>query len=192
MIGLGLAMGARIGLLLSITWVMSLTNPLFALFGQSVSGKDLILILGGLFLIGKSTHEIHSKLEHAEEEAHGVAGTTKYSSFGSILIQIVLIDLVFSLDSVITAVGMVNPAAGMGRGIAKAFVNVSVVRRATGSTIVKITNRLPMTIANLSLKAGKAGDVVAVDAIGIGTARSANTTVSAATASIDSVELNGL
>ncbi len=116
LIGLGLAMGARVGLLLSITWVMSLTNPLFTLFSQSVSGKDLILILGGLFLIGKSTHEIHSKLEHAEEEAHGVAGTTKFSSFGSILIQIVLIDLVFSLDSVITAVGMVNPAAGAAAG----------------------------------------------------------------------------
>ena len=115
-IGLGLAMGARIGLLLSITWVMSLTNPLFNLFAHSVSGKDLILILGGLFLIGKSTHEIHSKLEHAEEEANGGTGTNKYSSFGSILIQIVLIDLVFSLDSVITAVGMVNPAAGAAAG----------------------------------------------------------------------------
>ena len=115
-IGLGLAMGARIGLLLSITWVMSLTNPLFSLFAHSVSGKDLILILGGLFLIGKSTHEIHSKLEHAEEEAQGGAGKNKYSSFGSILIQIVLIDLVFSLDSVITAVGMVNPAAGAAAG----------------------------------------------------------------------------
>jgi predicted tellurium resistance membrane protein TerC len=115
-IGLGLAMGARIGLLLSITWVMSLTNPLFSLFAHSVSGKDLILILGGLFLIGKSTHEIHSKLEHAEEEANGGTGKNKYSSFGSILIQIVLIDLVFSLDSVITAVGMVNPAAGAAAG----------------------------------------------------------------------------
>jgi hypothetical protein len=83
-------------------------------------------------------------------------------------------------------------SAELGRGIAKAFVSVSVVRRATGSTVVKITNRLPMTIANLSLKAGKAGDVVAVDAIGVGTGRSATTTVSAATASIDSVELNGL
>jgi predicted tellurium resistance membrane protein TerC len=115
-IGLALAMGARIGLLLSITWVMSLTNPLFAFFGHSVSGKDLILILGGLFLIAKSTHEIHSKLEHAEEEAGGAGGKGKYASFGSILIQIVLIDLVFSLDSVITAVGMVNPAAGAAAG----------------------------------------------------------------------------
>ena len=115
-IGLALAMGARIGLLLSITWVMSLTNPLFAFFGHSVSGKDLILILGGLFLIAKSTHEIHSKLEHAEKESNGAGGKSKYASFGSILIQIVLIDLVFSLDSVITAVGMVNPAAGAAAG----------------------------------------------------------------------------
>jgi predicted tellurium resistance membrane protein TerC len=110
MIGLGLAMFARIALLLSITWVMSLTNPLFSVFGHTVSGKDLILILGGLFLIGKSTHEIHSKLEHAEEGQHMSAPAQ--ISYGMILVQIVLIDLVFSLDSVITAVGMVNPASG--------------------------------------------------------------------------------
>jgi predicted tellurium resistance membrane protein TerC len=110
-IGLSLAMLARIGLLLSITWVMSLTNALFTLWGHEISGKDLILILGGLFLIAKSTHEIHHKLESAglEEQQHAGGGK---SSWTSILIQIVLIDIVFSLDSVITAVGMVNPAAG--------------------------------------------------------------------------------
>lgn len=111
-IGLSLAMFARIGLLLSITWVMTLTNPLFGFFGHEISGKDLILILGGLFLIAKSTHEIHHKLESAGlEEHHGGGGGGK-ASWTSILIQIVLIDIVFSLDSVITAVGMVNPAAG--------------------------------------------------------------------------------
>jgi predicted tellurium resistance membrane protein TerC len=115
-IGLSLAMFARIGLLLSITWVMTLTNPLFTVFSQEISGKDLILILGGLFLIAKSTHEIHHKLESAGlEEHHGGGGGGK-ASWTSILIQIVLIDIVFSLDSVITAVGMVNPTAGAAAG----------------------------------------------------------------------------
>jgi predicted tellurium resistance membrane protein TerC len=108
MIGLSLAMFARIALLLSITWVMSLTAPLFSILSHTVSGKDLILILGGLFLIGKSTHEIHHKLEGHDEDAHTGGGR---AAFGVILIQIILIDIVFSLDSVITAVGMVNPAA---------------------------------------------------------------------------------
>jgi predicted tellurium resistance membrane protein TerC len=114
LIGLGLAMFARIGLLLSITWVMTLTAPLFSVWSQSISGKDLILILGGLFLIGKSTHEIHHKLE-AAEEGHSTGG--RGSSYGWILVQIVLIDIVFSLDSVITAVGMVNPAATDAAGV---------------------------------------------------------------------------
>ena len=101
-IGLGLAMGTRILLLLSITWVMGLTAPLFTVFGQEISGRDLILLLGGLFLIAKSTHEIHDKLEGAEGQ-----GTAKVAaSFGAVLIQIALLDIVFSLDSVITAVGM--------------------------------------------------------------------------------------
>jgi predicted tellurium resistance membrane protein TerC len=101
-IGLGLAMGTRILLLLSITWVMGLTAPLFTAFGQEISGRDLILLLGGLFLIAKSTHEIHDKLEGAE--GHGAAKAA--ASFGSVLVQIALLDIVFSLDSVITAVGM--------------------------------------------------------------------------------------
>ena len=101
-IGLGLAMGTRILLLLSITWVMGLTAPLFTVFGQEISGRDLILLLGGLFLIAKSTHEIHDKLEGAE--GHGAAKAA--ASFGAVLIQIALLDIVFSLDSVITAVGM--------------------------------------------------------------------------------------
>ncbi len=110
-VGLGLAMGARIVLLLCITWVMKLTADLFstpAVFGiesQGISGKDLILIFGGMFLIAKSTHEIHAKLEHAEEGKPGASGT-KAVSFAATIVQIILIDLVFSLDSVITAVGM--------------------------------------------------------------------------------------
>ncbi len=105
-IGLALAMLTRILLLLSISWVIGLTKPMFEVLGHGVSGRDLILMLGGLFLIGKSTHEIHAKLEGAGHEAGG--GGRVAASFGAIIIQIVLLDIVFSLDSVITAVGMVN------------------------------------------------------------------------------------
>jgi predicted tellurium resistance membrane protein TerC len=103
-LGLALAMGTRILLLLSITWVMGLTAPLFTVFGQEISGRDLILVIGGLFLIAKSTHEIHDKLEGAER--HGAAKAV--ASFGAVLVQIALLDIVFSLDSVITAVGMAD------------------------------------------------------------------------------------
>ena len=105
-VGLMLAMGMRVGLLFSISWVMKLTDPLFSIFHHGISGRDLILILGGLFLIGKATHEIHLKLEGPEEES-GTA-TRTFPSFSSVILQIILLDLVFSLDSVITAVGMVD------------------------------------------------------------------------------------
>lgn len=103
-IGLGLAMVMRILLLLSISWVIRLTNPLFSVLGQDISGRDLVLLVGGLFLLGKSTMEIHDKLEGAE----GHAGPRAGPSFTSILLQIMMLDIVFSLDSVITAVGMVS------------------------------------------------------------------------------------
>ncbi len=103
-IGLLLAMVTRVLLLLSVAWMARLTKPLFSLFQHDVSGRDLILIMGGLFLVWKSTHEIHSKLEG--EEGHG--SERKLTSFSSVITQIVLLDIVFSLDSVITAVGMVN------------------------------------------------------------------------------------
>ncbi len=103
-IGLALAMITRIALLLSLTWVMSLTTTLFAVLGQEISGRDLILIFGGLFLLGKSTHEIHNSLEGEEESAKSKAAT----SFAGVLVQIAIIDIVFSLDSVITAVGLAN------------------------------------------------------------------------------------
>ena len=102
--GLGLAMFMRIGLLLSLSWIIRLTAPLFTVLGQEISGRDLVLLLGGLFLIAKSTHEIHNRLEGAEGESSGRVAAT----FRGVLIQIVLLDIVFSLDSVITAVGMVN------------------------------------------------------------------------------------
>src|SRR3954453_13953762 len=94
-IGLLLAMGTRILLLFSLAWVVRLTAPLFALFGHEISGRDLILIVGGLFLLGKSTHEIHARLEGHEGEGSGRAS----SSFASVLVQIALLDIVFSLDS---------------------------------------------------------------------------------------------
>src|ERR687896_1701588 len=101
-VGLSLAMIIRILLLLTITWVMRLTAPLFTVVGQEISGRDLILIVGGLFLLAKSTHEIHDKLEG--EEGHASARVA--ASFTGVIIQILLLDIVFSLDSVITAVGM--------------------------------------------------------------------------------------
>ena len=104
LVGLGLAMLMRVGLLFSLSWIISLTAPLFTVIGQEISGRDLVLIAGGLFLIAKSTHEIHSKLEG--EEGSGSARVK--SSFVSVIVQILLLDIVFSLDSVITAIGMVN------------------------------------------------------------------------------------
>ena len=103
-IGLALALLMRVVLLLSLTWVIGLTAPLFTVWGQEISGRDLVLLLGGLFLIAKATHEIHGSLEG--EEGHAAAKV--YASFASVIIQITLLDMVFSLDSVITAVGMVS------------------------------------------------------------------------------------
>jgi predicted tellurium resistance membrane protein TerC len=101
-IGLLLAMLTRILLLFSLTWLIGLTKPLFSIFTNEISGRDIILISGGLFLLGKSTLEIHSKLEGEE----GLSSTGLRASFISVLIQIMLLDIVFSLDSVITALGM--------------------------------------------------------------------------------------
>lgn len=103
-IGLTLALAMRVVLLFSLSWIIGLTAPLFNVFGQDVSGRDLVLLVGGLFLIGKSTHEIHGSLEG--EDGHAVKKV--YASFASVIIQITLLDIVFSLDSVITAVGMVD------------------------------------------------------------------------------------
>ena len=110
-IGLSMALIMRVLLLFSLSWVMSLTTPLFSLpiVNHPVSGRDLILIIGGLFLIGKATHEIHGSLEG--EEGH--ASKKVYASFTSVIIQITLLDIVFSLDSVITAIGMVEQVSIM-------------------------------------------------------------------------------
>jgi predicted tellurium resistance membrane protein TerC len=110
-IGLSLAMLMRIGLLFAISWIVGLTQPLFEIFSWVVSGRDLILLGGGLFLIGKATWEIHDKLEGPGSGHASAAGGT--AAFGSVLVQVMLIDIVFSLDSVITAVGMVRELAVM-------------------------------------------------------------------------------
>jgi predicted tellurium resistance membrane protein TerC len=107
--GLFLAMFVRILLLLSLSWVIGLTAPLFSIFSFEISGRDLILLIGGLFLLAKSTYEIHEKLEG--EEGHASAKVS--ATFTSVIIQILLLDIVFSLDSVITAVGMVDEVAVM-------------------------------------------------------------------------------
>jgi predicted tellurium resistance membrane protein TerC len=139
-IGLGLAMVMRILLLLAIGWVMRLTRPLFSLplvpgDAAAISGKDLILLLGGLFLIGKATYEIHDKLEGSQEEAPGggrgagAVAVAAGASFAAIMVQILLLDLVFSLDSVITAVGMANKVPIM---IAAVMVAVGVMLAFSG------------------------------------------------------------
>ncbi len=142
MVGLGLAMLARLGLLASISWIMGLKNDLFVvpvhpafwdmLHDAEKSGgmlgisiKDLILIVGGLFLIWKSTKEIHHKLESADDD-HG-AGSTKQATLAGVLTQIILIDLVFSLDSVITAVGMVNDPTRVSLMMVAVLISVGVM-----------------------------------------------------------------
>jgi predicted tellurium resistance membrane protein TerC len=107
-LGLALAAITRIGLLLSITWVMSLTEPWFTIFGKDFSGRDVILLGGGLFLLWKSVHEIHGSLEGEDDELHTGAAGQGASSLAAIIGQIAVIDIVFSLDSVITAVGLVD------------------------------------------------------------------------------------
>ncbi len=108
-LGLSLAMGSRILLLLSLAWIMRLTEPLFSVFGKGISGRDLILIGGGLFLLWKSVHEIHNSLEGEHETGEGSGGAkTAGVSFAGVLVQIAIIDIVFSLDSVITAVGLAD------------------------------------------------------------------------------------
>jgi predicted tellurium resistance membrane protein TerC len=133
--GLIAAMFMRIALLLSIAWVIRLTAPLFSAFGRGVSGRDLILIGGGLFLLGKATLEIHDGLEG--EEGHGSAGVPP--SFAAVIVQIMLLDIVFSLDSVITAVGMAEDVAVM----IVAVVLAVVVMTVSAEPISAFVNRHP-------------------------------------------------
>ena len=141
-LGLLGAMVTRIALLFSITWMMRLTAPLFAVFGREISGRDLILIAGGLFLLAKSTHEIHDKLE-GEEGGRAVKGRV---SFANVIGQIMVLDVVFSLDSVITAVGMANHLAVM----VAAVVLAVAVMMVSAEPISRFVDRHP-TVRMLAL-----------------------------------------
>jgi len=130
-LGLGLAMFMRIGLLLALVWIMHLTRDLFTLAGQGISGRDLILLVGGGFLIFKSTREVHNSLEGAA----GGAGDESIPSFASVMVQIALIDIVFSLDSVITAVGLVEHVEVMIAAIVVAVMVMMVAARRIGEFV---------------------------------------------------------
>ncbi len=135
-LGLALALVMRIGLLFSISWIMGLKNDLFTIASVGISGRDIILILGGLFLIYKSVKEIHEKVEHDHEKEDELAKT---ASFNAVIVQIILIDMVFSLDSVITAVGMTDYIGVM---IAAVIVSI-VIMMLSASTISDFVNRHP-------------------------------------------------
>ena len=120
-LGLFMAMFMRIGLLLLLAWIVGLVAPLFSVMGQAISGRDLILILGGLFLIWKSTGEVHQSLE-GEDEGHGPKAVK--ATFAAVILQIMIVDMVFSLDSIITAVGMVDDVRIM---IAAVIVSVALM-----------------------------------------------------------------
>jgi len=134
-IGISVALLSRLLLLFALSWVVRLTTPMFEVFGQGISGRDLILILGGLFLLGKSVHEMHSSLEGDSHHSEGKVS----SSFTSVIIQIMILDVVFSLDSVITAVGMVDELGVM---IAAVIVSVIVMLIASGP-ISRFVDRHP-------------------------------------------------
>jgi len=130
-LGLALAMGTRILLLLSLAWIMTLTTPLFSVLRWEISGRDLILLLGGLFLLWKSVHEIHNSLE-GEEDEHG---SVVQATFGAVLVQIAILDIVFSLDSVITAVGMADDIAVMVIAVVLAVVVMMFAARPIGEFV---------------------------------------------------------
>jgi len=142
-IGLVLAMVTRIALLFSLTWLTRLTSPLFSVFSYSISGRDLILLSGGLFLLGKSTFEIHERLEG--EEGH--ASQKVAPSLTGVVIQIMLLDIVFSLDSVITAIGMVNEIAIM---VTAVVIAVGIMLFASGPISSFVNDRPTLKILALS------------------------------------------
>ena len=132
-IGLALALLIRVALLFSLSWVISLKEPLFSVVNQQISGRDLILIAGGLFLLGKATYEIHESLEG--EQGHASKGVG--SSFISVIIQIIILDAVFSLDSVITAIGMVDQVGLMVSAVVVAIAFMMFFAAPVGSFVSK-------------------------------------------------------
>lgn len=141
-VGLGLALVTRILLLLSLSWIIGLTGELFSVFGQGFSGRDLILLGGGLFLVGKATYEIHEKLEGEQGHSESRVGP----SFTAVIVQILLLDIVFSLDSVITAVGMVDQVSIM----ITAVIIAIVIMLFSADAIANFVNRHP-TVKMLAL-----------------------------------------
>ena len=133
-LGLALAMLTRLLLLASIAWVMGLTEPLFSVFDDAISGRDLILIGGGLFLLFKATHEIHNSLEGSDDSGNTPTGVAA-ASFGMILVQIAILDIVFSLDSVITAVGLVSDITIMAVAIITAVLVMLFAAKAIGEFV---------------------------------------------------------
>jgi predicted tellurium resistance membrane protein TerC len=133
-LGIMLAAVSRLGLLMAIAWIVGLTAPLFELFGHAFSWRDLILIGGGLFLIGKATHEIHQKLEGAAGHVSPGAATAT-ATFGGVIMQIMLLDIVFSLDSIITAVGMVDQRWVMVTAILASIVFMLMFARPLGEFV---------------------------------------------------------
>lgn len=134
-LGIMLAAVSRLGLLLAIAWIVGLTAPLFELFGHAFSWRDLILIGGGLFLIGKATHEIHQKLEGATEHVGTGGAAMATATFGGVIMQIMLLDIVFSLDSIITAVGMVDQRWVMVTAILASIVFMLMFARPLGEFV---------------------------------------------------------
>ncbi len=143
-IGLTLAMVFRVGLLLGITWIIGFTEPLFSVFEHEVSGRDLILAAGGLFLLAKSTSEIHHKIE-GEDHADDTSG--KKAAFGAILVQIVLLDMVFSFDSILTAVGLTEEVVIM---IIAVIISIGIMMIFAGAISRFINNHPTLQILALS------------------------------------------
>lgn len=134
LIGLSLALGMRVVLLLSITWIMGLTKPLFEVLDMEVSWRDIILVAGGLFLLAKSVFEIHDSLEIEHEDKSGAGGAAT-ATMGAVIVQIGILDMVFSLDSVITAVGLVDHVEVMIAAIVVAIVVMMVAARPVGQFV---------------------------------------------------------
>jgi predicted tellurium resistance membrane protein TerC len=148
-IGLSLAFAFRIMMLFGLTWLMGLTGPLFSLFGIAISWRDIILIGGGLFLIGKATHEIHREIEGHAKQAPG--DTPARASFSLIITQLVLIDLVFSLDSIITAIGMAEHIEVMIAAVVIAMIVMYLAANPVGAFIAKHPTTKMLALAFLLL-----------------------------------------
>ena len=132
-LGIGFAMLTRLGLVFSLAWIIGLVDPWFSIFGQEISGRDLVLIIGGLFLLAKSTHEVHASLEAVNDDSS--VASKAVSSFAAVIVQIAVLDLVFSLDSVITAVGLVDHVSVMVIAIVISVMVMLVAARPIGEFV---------------------------------------------------------